>query len=162
MIWGGEILDIMLVLIGFSEMRVFRRWVFFMIFLKMWRAKSVHGRIPWAQNSGNPCTKLIISLFGLYTCFFVFWKSMKNDDFQGPFGRAPVMVLVIFIRLQGGFQLMMVISLGRFGRAPVMVLVIFKVAVKWLRHWLATQIWTPKVHCGGKGVLPKNKVRGHC
>ena len=26
---------------------------------------------------------------------------MKNDDFRGPFGRAPVMVLVIFIKFQG-------------------------------------------------------------
>ena len=26
---------------------------------------------------------------------------MKNDDFRDPFGRAPVMVLVIFIKFQG-------------------------------------------------------------
>ena len=131
-------------------------WVFLRIFLKNWRAKSVHGRIPWAQNSGNPCTKLIISLFSLYMCFFVFWKSMKNDDFRSSFGRAPVVVLVIFIKFQGGYLLMINIWSGRFGSAPVVVLVIFKVARRRLWHWLAIVLWTPKVHCGGKGV---NKER---
>ena len=53
---------------------------------------------------------------------------MKNDDFQNPFGATILVKTVIFIKFQGGFQLMMVISSGRFGRAPVVVLVIFKVA----------------------------------
>ena len=60
--------------------------------------------------------------------FFVFRNSVKNDDFGDPFGRAPVVVLVIFIKFQGGYLLMMGIWSGRFGRAPVVVLVIFKVA----------------------------------
>ena len=54
---------------------------------------------------------------------------MKNDDFRGPFGRAPVMVLVIFIKFQGEVRVVMTHWCGRFGRAPVMVLVIFKVAL---------------------------------
>ena len=71
-ILGGKHVDIMLVSTGFLKCVCFRRCVFLMISLKSRRGKSVHGRIPWAQNSGNPCTKLIISLFGLYMCFFVF------------------------------------------------------------------------------------------
>ena len=118
--------------------------------------KLVHRRIPWAQNSGNPCAKLIISVFCLNMRFFVFRKSMKNDDFRSSFGRAPVVVLVIFIKFQGGYILMMVIWSGRFGSAPVVVLVIFKVARRRLRHWLTRVLWTPKVRCGGKGV---NKQR---
>ena len=55
---------------------------------------------------------------------------MKNDDFQGPFGVTILDVSVIFIKFQGGFQVMMVIWSGRFGSAPVQVLVIFKVAVR--------------------------------
>ena len=73
MILGGENVDILLVLIGFfMKSRFFRECVFFVCFWeKNWK-KRVHGRIPWAQNSGNPCTKLIISLFGFYMGFFVF------------------------------------------------------------------------------------------
>ena len=52
---------------------------------------------------------------------------MKNDDFRSSFGRAPVVVLVIF-----------------------------KVARRRLCHTLRVVLWTPKVHCGGKGV---NKER---
>ena len=48
---------------------------------------------------------------------------MNNDDFRSPFGRAPVMVLVIF-----------------------------KVARRRLCQELTVVLWTPKVHCGGKGV----------
>ena len=48
---------------------------------------------------------------------------MKNDDFRGPFGRAPVMVLVIF-KVALGRQL------GRLGRP----------------------LWAPKIHCEGNGV----------
>ena len=33
--------------------------------------------------------------------FFVFRKSMKNDDFRSLFGMALVVVLVIFIKFQG-------------------------------------------------------------
>ena len=82
---------------------------------------------------------------------------MKNDDFQGPFGTVPVMVLVIFIKLQGAFRFMMVISLGHSGTAPVMVLEIFKVAVRRLLDPLAPPILAPKVHCGGKGVKQKTR-----
>ena len=53
---------------------------------------------------------------------------MKHDDFRGPFGVTILDVSVIFIKFQGGVLLMMVIWSGRFGRAPVVVLVIFKVA----------------------------------
>ncbi len=53
---------------------------------------------------------------------------MKNDDFRSPFGVTILDVSVIFIKFQGGFRPIMVIWSGRFGRAPVMVLVIFKVA----------------------------------
>ena len=81
--------------------RFFRECVFFVFFgNKNWK-KRVHGRIPWAQNSGNPCAKLIISVFCLNMRFFVFRKSMKNDDFRSPFGRAPVVFLVIFIKFLG-------------------------------------------------------------
>ena len=52
---------------------------------------------------------------------------MKNDDFRSSFGRAPVVVLVIF-----------------------------NVAQRRRFHSLAIVLWTPKVHCGGKGV---NKER---
>ena len=64
---GDANVDISFVLIVFYEMRVFSQ-----IPLKSRRGKSVHGRIPWAQNSGNPCTKLIISLFDVRKRFFVF------------------------------------------------------------------------------------------
>ena len=30
-------------------------------YLKSQRGKSVHGQVPWARNSGNPNTKLIVS-----------------------------------------------------------------------------------------------------
>ena len=53
---------------------------------------------------------------------------MKNDDFRSPFGITILVKTVIFNKLQGGFQAMMVIWSGRFGRAPVVVWVIFKVA----------------------------------
>ena len=45
---------------------------------------------------------------------------------------------------------------GRFGSAPVVVLVIFKVARRGRLPCLALVLWTPNVHCGGKGV---NKER---
>ena len=103
-ILGGQNVCIMLVLIGFSEMLVFVAGEFLLtICLKIWRAKSVHGRIPWAQNTGNPGTKLVISLFCLYMCFFVFWKSMKNDDFPSPFGITILVKTVIFNRFQRWF-----------------------------------------------------------
>ena len=60
----------------------------------------------------------------------MFEKKCEKYDFRGPFGITILVKTVIFIKLQGGFQPMMVISSGRFGRAPVMVLVIFKVAVR--------------------------------
>ena len=50
---------------------------------------------------------------------------------------------------------MMVIWSGRFGRALVMVLVISKVAQRRLR--LRGALWTPKIHCGGKGVNKETK-----
>ena len=53
---------------------------------------------------------------------------MKNDDFQNPFGATILVKTVIFSKCQGGLQLIMVIWSGPFGRAPVVVLVIFKVA----------------------------------
>ena len=64
----------------------------------------------------------------LYFFLGVFRKSMKNDDFRSPFGVTILDVSVIFIKFQGDFWPMMVIWSGRFGRAPVVVLVIFKVA----------------------------------
>ena len=125
---------------------------FFVFFGKENWKKRVHGRIPWAQNSGNPCAKLIISFFCLNIVFWFFRKSMKNDDFRSPFGRAPVVVSVIFMKFQGGLQIIMGIWSGRFGRAPVVVWVIFKVARRCPFPSLAVVLWTPKVHCGGKGV----------
>ena len=53
---------------------------------------------------------------------------MKNDDVQTPFGATILMKTVIFSKCQGGYQLIVVIWSGPFGRAPVVVLVIFKVA----------------------------------
>ena len=53
---------------------------------------------------------------------------MKNDDFQNPFGATILVKTVIFSKFQRGYQLIMVIWSGPFGRAPVVVLVIFKVA----------------------------------
>ena len=61
-------------------------------------------------------------------CFLVSRKSMKNYDFRGPFGVTFLSVSVIFMKFQGGDRPIMVIWSGRFGRAPVMVSVIFKVA----------------------------------
>ncbi len=76
---------------------------------------------------------------------------MKNDDFRGPFGITILVKTVIFIKLEGGFQPMMVLWSGRFGSAPVVVLVICKVAVRRLWGRLTLALLTPKVHCGGKG-----------
>ena len=50
---------------------------------------------------------------------------MKNDDFRSPFGVTIIGVSVIFIKFQGGFQLMMVIWSGPFGVTIIDVLVIF-------------------------------------
>ena len=77
---------------------------------------------------------------------------MKNDDFRSSFDVTIVVKTVIFIEFQGGVLLMMVIWSGRFGRAPVMVLVIFKVARRSQVGGLGVVLWTPKIHCGGKGV----------
>ena len=69
---GGQNVDIMLVLIGFSEMRVFSQVSFLNELFEKSKGKKRTWANPEAQNSGNPCTKLIIPLFCLYMCFFVF------------------------------------------------------------------------------------------
>ena len=109
----------------FVEMRLFSHIVFVMISLKMWRGKTIHGRIPWAQNFQNPHKKFIIPLFDVRTRFVEFWKSCR----------------AVVTRWS-----------GRFGWAPVLVLVIFKVprTRQYLR--LGWVLWNPKVRCGGKGV----------
>ena len=142
----------MLVLIRFSEMRVFSQIRFFNDFFGKLRRKSVHGRIPWAQNSGNPFTKVTILLFEFRTRFFVFWKSKKHDDFRGPFGVTVLVKTVIFIKFQGRVRVVNTIWSGRFGWAPVVVLVIFNVALWWQYLWLTWEVWIPRIHCGGKGV----------
>ena len=77
-ILGGEKV---LIIFGFNRFfwnACFLQVSLFMISLKIRRVKSIHGRIPWAQNSGNPCTKLIISLFCSYMCVFRFLKKYET------------------------------------------------------------------------------------
>ena len=94
-IMGSEYVQIILVLIGFSERRVFSQVSFCEVQQKKAKKKKRLRRLPYAKNSGNPCTKLIFSLFLFLSVFFIFCKSIKNDDFRSPFGSAPVMVLAI-------------------------------------------------------------------
>ena len=82
---------------------------------------------------------------------------MENDDFRGPFGITILVKTVIFIKLEGGFQPMMVIWSGRFGSPPVVVLVICEVAVRRQLLRLTVPILTPKVPCGGKGDYQKTR-----
>ena len=97
--------------------------------MKSQRGKSVHGRISWAQNSGNPFTKLKFCSYLHQRSFIVLSTNMKNDDFRGPFGVTLVVTMAIFIKFQGWAWGMMDHWSGRFGMAPVMALVIFKVAL---------------------------------
>ena len=94
-IMGSEYVHIILVLIGFSERRVFSQVSFCEVQQKTSKKKQRLKRLPYAKNSGNPCTKLIFSLFLFLSVFLVFCKSLKNDDFRSPFGSAPVAVLTI-------------------------------------------------------------------
>ena len=148
MVLGGQHDDIMAGLIWFPEMRVFRMWFFLTKYLKSRRGTSVHGRIPWGQNRRNPCAQLIISFFCLYMCFFMFWTNMKNDDFRSQSGVTTPIETVIFMKLQGGVRGMMTHGWGRFGRAPVMVLVIFKLALGRQEVRLAWPLWALKIHWG--------------
>ena len=68
----GRHVDISLVLMMCYEMRVFSQMRFLKDFFDKLKGKSVHGRIPWAQNSGNPDAKLIILLYDVRNRFFVF------------------------------------------------------------------------------------------
>ena len=77
---------------------------------------------------------------------------MKNEDFRSAFGVTILVKTVIFIKFQGWVRVVNTTWSGQFGRAPVMVLVIFKVALSWLRGRLMIVLWSPRIHCGGKGV----------
>ena len=78
------------VLIGFFEMRVFLQVSLFISPLKIRSIKSIHERSPWAQNIGNPCQNWRFHFFCSYLLLNFFWINMKNNDFRGPFGSAPV------------------------------------------------------------------------
>ena len=133
MISGGENVDILLVLIGFPEKCLFSQVCFFCDF---WTRKSEETRSEVNPMSSKQWKSLYESdnfAFLFFLCFFVFRKSIKNDDFRSPFGATILVKTVIFSKCQGGLQLIMVIWSGPFGRAPVVVLVIFKVARR--RPW---------------------------
>ena len=101
MILGGQNVDIMLVLICFSEMRVFSQ----VSFLNDFFEKSKGEKRTWANPMSSKQWKSLYEIdnftFLFIYVFFRFLKKYENHDFRGPFGRAPVMVLVIFIKFQG-------------------------------------------------------------
>ena len=54
---GGKYMHIMLILTGFSEMRVFPQVSLFKTQQKKSKKKKRLGRVPCAKNSGNPTKK---------------------------------------------------------------------------------------------------------
>ena len=58
-IMGGKYMHIMLVLISFSEMRVFPQVSLFKTQQNKSKKKKRLGRVPCAKNRGNPFTKWI-------------------------------------------------------------------------------------------------------
>ena len=111
-----------------------------MSFLNDFFGKSKGKKRAWANPMSSKQWKSLYEsdnfAFLFFFVFFVFRKSIKNDDFRSPFGATILVKTVIFSKCQGGLQLIMVIWSGPFGRAPVVVLVIFKVARRRLWHGL--------------------------
>ena len=56
----------------FSELRVFSQVSLLNELFE--KSEGEQSRIPWAQNSGSPCTKLIISL-SVYISVFPFFEK---------------------------------------------------------------------------------------
>ena len=90
MISGGQNVDIMLVLIGFTEMCVFSQVSFFNDLFE----KSKGKKPTWANPMCSKQWKSLceIDIFHFLVCISGrnLLKNIKNYDFRGPFGSAPV------------------------------------------------------------------------
>ena len=101
MISGGQNVDIMLVFISFSEMRVFSQ----VSFLNDFFEKSKGEKRTWANPMSSKQWKSLYEIENLtFLCVHVLFRfllSMKNDDVRSPFGVTILVETVIFIKIQG-------------------------------------------------------------
>ena len=83
-------------------MCIFSQVSFLNELFETWKRK----KRTWANPMGSKHWKSLYEIDNfaflfVYVCFFVFSKSMKNDDFRSPFGVTILVETVIFIKFQG-------------------------------------------------------------
>ena len=99
LIMGGQNVDSSLVLAMVLEIYVSRRCVF-NDFLSRCRCKNhVHWWNPRLKNSGNPCAKMIILLFFVFSVVWHLEKHVKIMRFRSPFGVTHKGFSVIFMKI---------------------------------------------------------------
>ena len=98
LIMGGQNVAISLVLAMILEIHVFSQ-VRFNEFLVRFQCKNhVHWWSPRAQNSGNPCAKVIILVFFVFSIVWHLEKNEKIMKFRSPFNVTQKGKTVIYIK----------------------------------------------------------------
>ena len=99
LIMGGQNVDISLVLGMVLEIYVFRRCVFSDFLLRFRCKNHVHWWSPRLKNSGNPCAKVIILVFFVFSILWHLEKHVKIIKFRSPFGVTHKGFSVIFMKI---------------------------------------------------------------
>ena len=86
-------------LLWFWKYTFFRRCVFNEVLSRFQWKNHVHWWSPRAQNSGNPCAKVIIIVFFVFSVVWHLEKHVKIIKFRSPFGVTHKGFSVIFMKI---------------------------------------------------------------
>ena len=112
---GGKNVDIILVLIRFSEMRVFSQMRFFNDFFGKLRAEKRTWANPMSSKQWKSFYEINDFAFLFSFAIFHFWKTKKNNDCRGPVGVIILVKTVIVVKSQAWARVVVDIWSGRFG-----------------------------------------------
>ena len=82
----------------FWNARFFRRYVFQWFLCNNQRTKRVYRRVLRAQNSDNPCVKVIIPFAIVFYAFWLLQKWVKTMKYRSRFGVGILVKTLIFIK----------------------------------------------------------------